>query len=154
VTFGGIMKYYMSSQYRQRTTLVLFATVLWFTTIRPNGASSDTELGKLYLTCKTPEQRLQICIDAINEGVIAKGENVSVLRKIFGTHLVPPSFEKIESGKSGHAVVFLSMDKIVQNSRSHDSAALTGWYLYCYYDENEKIKNYYLTNSPFHDPMG
>lgn len=136
---------------KKSATIILLMTVCM-----PCFAETSSELSNRYHAAKTQQDRLLICIEAMNEGLIAKGKNVDVLREIFSEDVIPPrSFGTPKAGERELATVFFNKDEIIKNSKPNSAAALSGWYFCCWYDEAKQITKYYITNSPYWEsPLG
>jgi hypothetical protein len=135
---------------KKSATIILLLTVCM-----PCFADTSSEISNRYHAAKTQQDRLLICIEAINEGVIAKGKNVDVLREIFDGDGVPPSFGIPKAGERELVTVFFNKNEIRRDSKANSAAALSGWYFCCWYDESKKITKYYITNSPYwQSPLG
>jgi hypothetical protein len=121
----------------------------------PCFADTSSELSNRYRAAKTQQDRLLICIEAINQGLIAKGKNVNVLREIFDGDGIPPSYGIPKAGERELVTVFFNKDAIRKNCKPNSAAALSGWYFCCWYDESKRITKYYITNSPYwQSPLG
>lgn len=104
---------------------------------------------KRYRAATTANARMLVCVDAINDGLIAQGKDIRVLAKIFFPDPDKAYFAPPLPGKASDWVVFFDIEKIKAESLPHSSATLTGWYFLCYYDDDKRIIQYYLTNTPF-----
>lgn len=127
---------------------VLLITTLLFCT-KCEAETTAKELAKQYKSASTPYSRLLVCTEAINEGIIAPGKDADVIFEIFGHDVAGPRIGKAEPGKLESNFVFFDLEKIRRESKPNSTAALSGWFFYCYYDEARKIKKYFITNSPF-----
>lgn len=102
---------------------------------------SISELQQRYQRAKSESERRDVCLLAIDEGVIQTfgPVKVSTVDEIFGTHLTSalPSKHEIRKGRISFAA---------ENSAAANSGE--GWALVVEYYDNGAIDNYYVTNVP------
>ena len=101
------------------------------------------EFVKKYKTASSEQQRLQLCIDVINQGFIYRGGPVGNIDQIFGTaysKTIPAKGQPLESGvvDFGNPLPPPASDTV--------AAAHTGWYLAFEFDQQGSIQSYYLSN--------
>jgi len=129
---GSILKYYFSNLHKGGS--------------RRTDASprvSNEELKRLYQTAQSREERRNVCLRAIDEGIIQTfgPVNVSTIDAAFGTEFSKPSQKR--SRKENDHWVYINCDQNV--SSGADDA---GWYLAIELVDQDEIFNYYLTNVP------
>jgi hypothetical protein len=104
---------------------------------------STQDFAKKYKAASSEQQRLQLCIDAINQGAIYRGGRIGNIDQIFGSGYsknLPAHGKPLERGvvDFGNPLASPSSDTI--------AAAHTGWYLAFEFDFQGTIQNYYLSN--------
>lgn len=111
-----------------------------------SGASSVTELQRLYRAAGSEQERRVVCLRAIDEGAVYRGGPVANLDQIFGTHFASelPAAGQIKSGKP---ILFATQ---LSQSPTPDGIAeavpYIGSYLAVQYDHDGKVQYYYLSN--------
>jgi hypothetical protein len=128
---GSILKYYFSNLHKggsRRTDA--------------NPGVSNEELKRLYQTAQSREERRNVCLRAIDEGIIQTfgPVNVSTIDAAFGTEFSKESQKR--SRKERYYWVYINCDKNVSSGEND-----AGWYLAIELADQE-IFNYYLTNVP------
>lgn len=93
------------------------------------------------------QERLRICIEAINRKVICEGCSVANLDKLFATHFVKPDpgaegFDHLYNGGVNFGPPPLAPSKI----EGMAAPAFEGWYLAFKYDKAGRIVTYSLSN--------
>ena len=129
---GSILKYYFSNLHKggsRRTDA--------------NPRVNNEELKRLYQAAPSKEERRNICLRAIDEGIIQTfgPVNVSTIDAAFGTEFSKLSQKR--SGKENDHWVYINCDKNL-SSGANDA----GWYLAIELVDQDNIFNYYLTNVP------
>jgi hypothetical protein len=97
---------------------------------------------KDYKEAKSEQKKLQLCIDAIDQGLIYLGGPVENIDKIFGTTYskkLPTTGQELKTG----VVDFVHLAPPPSNDIQ---AAFAGWYLAFEFDQQGRIRNYYLSN--------
>ena len=100
------------------------------------------ELAAQYKRASSEKERMNICIDAIDRGVVSSGVSVTVFDAIFGTRLVdqiPALGEPLEKG----GVFFASQPKRVSDDIQ---MPVMGWYCAVEFDARGIIHTYHLSN--------
>src|SRR5262249_33724463 len=107
-------------------TLVAFFLVFWcsFDPQRGFGADNVEQFARKYLHARTEKQRLDLCIQMINKGVLYSGSDVADLRRIFQTDFKEMGFN--DSTNLGAIVYF-----VPQKPANIPGGAVDwgGWYL-------------------------
>jgi len=96
-----------------------------------------------YKEAPSQEKKMQICIDAINQGLIYLGGPVGNIDKIFGTtysNELPKSSDTLKTGVVDFVRPILSPSGNIQ-------ASYSGWFLAFEFDNLGRIRNYYLSNT-------
>jgi len=129
---GSILKYYFSNLHKggsRRTDA--------------NPGVSNEELKRLYQTAQSREERRNVCLRAIDEGIIQTfgPVNVSTIDAAFGTEFSKLSQKR--SRKESDRWVYINCDKNV-SSGANDA----WWYLAVELVDQDNIFEYYLTNVP------
>jgi len=107
------------------------------------------ELSIEFTTLKTEKEKIDFSLSLIELGVISVDQNISDVKLIFGK-------EYVDLGNRG-IIYFRSTvnDSIITGVKSHlspssnsirPSAITEGWYLIFFYDSNNIIQYYYLSN--------
>ena len=89
--------------------------------------------------------RRNLCIEAIDAGLIHSGMSVSDINKLFGTNFtfhIPPAFGAIERD----AINFVPQIEVSQSPVAIQAPAV-GWYFYFEFDRSERIRTYYVSNA-------
>jgi len=122
---GNVQYYYISNLPKGMTSRVLAGEFV---------PPPTAELKRLYEMAGTEQQRRDIALRAIDEGLIQTFPpvNVSTLDSLFGTHLATTMPTKKRGSLTG-----------VINFASPSGS---GWFMAVDYDRNGTITNYYLTN--------
>jgi hypothetical protein len=102
---------------------------------------SVEQLKRRYDIAKTEFERRDVCLQAIDQGVIYRGGPVSAVDAIFGTHFAS---KLPEAGESNYGSV--DFIPFVASPDNSTAAGHFGWYLFVEYSTSGKIVNYYLTN--------
>ena len=99
-------------------------------------------LAKAYNAASTELERRAVCLDAIDNGVIARGRSIAVVDAVFGTSFARklPRAGELETGVVDFHPSSPSPNDEVQ-------AAHVGWYLAFEFDSGGKLQNYFLTNA-------
>jgi hypothetical protein len=100
------------------------------------------DCAKSFKEATSEQKRLQLCIDAINQGLIYRGGPVGNIDQIFGTDFskkVPTAGQPLTRG----VVDFVNP---LPPPSDAVAAAHTGWYLAFEFDYQGSIQNYYLSN--------
>lgn len=120
-----------------------FALIFIIAALPANGAINFVEeLAAKYKHATSEKERMSICIEAIDRGLISVGSSVKVFDAIFGTKLVdqiPAPGEPIELG----GVYFAEQPKIVSNEVQTPAV---GWYCQIEFDQTGAIHRYHLSN--------
>lgn len=100
------------------------------------------QLGLNYQKASTSEEKLQVCIKAVDLGFISRGQKVEKVSEIFGKDF------NLDVNRNPDGSGYGLLDFIPTKSSGDDSrgAAHEGWYLYVEYNKDRVIQNYYLTN--------
>jgi hypothetical protein len=123
----------------------LFASLVVFGLVlngRPDTQLPVNEFADQYKKAKTEQEKLQLCIKAIDTGLIQRGIPVSRLDKIFGTNFskdVPKKGEPLEWG-------VVHFGKELKSSSDLRASGWEGWYLAVQFDDFGSVQNYYLSN--------
>jgi hypothetical protein len=109
--------------------------------------SKDEEVdrfAKAYRTAKTDLERRTLCLEAIDAGVIARGHNVAVVDRIFGTHYAKklPSGVEFETG----TVDFHPQPVPQETGDRYSAHDFVGWFLAFRFGSDGSLEDYYLTN--------
>ena len=99
-------------------------------------------LARLYRSSSGEKQRRDVCLQAIDSGVIYRGVSVRTIDRIFGT-----SFRLVSPSK-GERLATGVIDFILLPPPSEDwnQAAHVGWYFFFSYDSRGVVEDYYLSN--------
>lgn len=105
-------------------------------------ASPMEELSAKYKHAASEQERMGICVNAINRGLVYRGCSIKTFDSLFGTTLskdVPAVGQPMERGTVNFAD---------QPSAESDEVAVpfVGWYLAVEFDSSGLIQNYYLSN--------
>ena len=100
------------------------------------------ELKQRYLVAGTEQDRRDVCLIAIDQGLIKRTGLISVVDELFGTRFADRLPSRKEEFRTG-TVDFLPSKPSSDNSVA---AGHKGWFLAITYDFNGEIQNYYLTN--------
>ncbi|MGA9994774.1 MAG: hypothetical protein WBP93_05125 [Pyrinomonadaceae bacterium] len=108
---------------------------------------SITELKRLYEAAKSEKERRDVCLRAIDEGVIQTYGPVpiSTIDEIFGTHFA----SDVPTRKESRRLVVVDLVPSTASPQSGGKAEAvghTGWFLAVVYNYDGNIENYYLTN--------
>jgi len=109
-------------------------------------ALSVAELRRLYEAAQSEREQRDICLRAIDEGVITTSGSVSTIDQIFSIHFASDLPGRKE--KKGNAVVSFA-SRVAPSPRQAGSATVvssTGWFMAVEYFYDGTIDNYYLTN--------
>ena len=90
--------------------------------------------------------RRNLCIEAMDAGLVYSGMPVSEINKLFGTHFsfsVPPAFGATERD----AIRFAPEVKVSQKPVAVQAPAPKGWYFAFEFDRNEHVWTYYVSNA-------
>jgi hypothetical protein len=121
--------------------LLAFLPLIGFAT---NSTASPDELAKAYRSAKDPIERRDVCLRAIDEGVLKQGVPLSVV-----TDLVGSDFDmKLEkSDGSGYGIVGFAYPSVsdLPNPPSR-AAGLSGWFLVVEFVRPKQVVYYWLTN--------
>jgi hypothetical protein len=134
---GSILNYYLSNIHKggsRRTDA--------------NVNVNNEELRRLYQSARSKEERLNVCLRAIDEGIIQTFGPVKVhtADEIFGTDLA-----KIVSSKKGYRLGYVNCDaSTAQIDPSTGPKRTDGqrWYLAIEFNGSDDIVNYYISNLP------
>lgn len=129
---GSILKYYFSNLHKGGSSRT-----------DANPRVSNEELKRLYQTAQSREERRNVCLRAIDEGIIQTfgPVNVSTIDAAFGTEFSKQSQKR--SRKESDHWIYINCDK---NASSGENDA--GWYLAIELGDQGNIFNYYVTNVP------
>lgn len=107
-----------------------------------HGQVKIDEFASSFKGAASPRAKLDLCVKAIDEGMIARGCSVKQIDQMFGTHYgsAMPKSGSLETG----VVDFSPMATPPSNSVA---AAHVGWYLAFEFDSSGSIQNYYLSNT-------
>lgn len=122
--------------------LLVVSTSAWGT-VPGNKAENEIErLARAYRAARTEGERRAVCLDAIDEGVVARDRPVADVDAIFGTSYAGrlPRGGGLETG----VVNFHPSPPPPNNSYQ---AAHIGWYLAFEFDSAGRVQNYYLSNA-------
>jgi hypothetical protein len=112
-------------------------------------SAQDDELAKMSQAYKngSEQERLKICIEAIDKGIICRGCSVVGMDRLFSTNFSVPD-ESTKGFDSLHKEIVHFRDQVDQvPSNPHMAAAeKKGWYLAFRYSESGKIVDYHLSN--------
>jgi hypothetical protein len=100
------------------------------------------ELTAKYKCASSEKERMNVCIEVIDRGIIAFGSSVKVFDAIFGTKLVdqiPKPGEPMELG----GVYFAEQPKI---ESEEIQTPTVGWYCQVEFDSHGTIHSYHLSN--------
>ncbi len=95
-----------------------------------------------YRQTTSETQRLNLCIDAINRGLIYSGEPIAAIDKLFGTSYsadLPSRKERVQT-------VAIDFMPFIKSPRNDAQGEHVGWYLAVTYNFKGMIEDYYLTN--------
>lgn len=129
---GSILKYYFSNLHKggsRRTD--------------PNPRVSNEELKRLYQSAQSREERRNVCLEAIDEGIIQTfgPVKVSTIDEAFGTEFSKVSQKR--SKKKSERWIYINCDSNVS-----PGANPAGWYLAIELVDRDEVFHYYLTNIP------
>ncbi|HKP03955.1 MAG TPA: hypothetical protein VJU77_11435 [Chthoniobacterales bacterium] len=100
------------------------------------------EFASKYKLASSEKERMQLCIEAIDLGLVYRGGSIRDFDSLFGTRLsanIPAKGKSVEKG----CLFFVDNPP----SPSEDIAAvMTGWYLVVEFDSGGMIQNYFLSN--------
>jgi hypothetical protein len=108
----------------------------------------ESKLAEKYKMSSSENERLQLCIEAINERLIYVGGSVHGIDRLFGTEFS----KKIPAKGKGTETQVIDFEKQTglcpDGLRGNDTyqAGLIGWYLAVEFDDNGMVLNYYITN--------
>jgi hypothetical protein len=122
---------------------LVFLSVSFYCPVQAEtNATLTNELSAKYKQASSEKEKMDICIQAIDQGVIRRGGSIEASDTVFGTSL---SKEIPARGKSvAKGVVFFAENP---PSPSEDIAgAMVGWYLVVEFDSRGVIQNYFLSN--------
>jgi hypothetical protein len=106
------------------------------------GETNLNERFKLdYLKAKTDKERRNICLEAIDQGVIARGKPLSTVKEIFGEDFS----EDIGKDADGFSYGIVNFSKPIKGGPD-TSDFFVGWYMTVYYDKSGYIYKYHLSN--------
>ena len=106
------------------------------------GETNLTEPFKLdYAKAKTEKERRNICLEAIDRGVIARGKRLSNVKEIFGEDFSAD----IGKDAAGFSYGVVNFSKPIKGGPDTSNFFL-GWYMTVYYDKSGYIYKYDLTN--------
>jgi len=101
------------------------------------------EFAKKYKMAGSERARLDVCIDAINQGLVCRDGPVGNIDQIFGTTYS----KKIPRKKGSMETGVVRFADIPVASQSEEFArGYSGWYLAFDFDYQGVIQNYYLSN--------
>ena len=136
----------MKAPFRLSNVLIL-SLALWLLygqSMRPEqpGMKTADRLATAYRAARTELERRAVCLEAIDEGVVARGRSVAVVDAVFGTNYakkLPRPGGELEWGVVDfHPLPPPPSDTI--------SAAREGWYLAFEFDSEGTVQNYYLSD--------
>ncbi|WP_147300574.1 hypothetical protein [Lysobacter silvisoli] len=133
---------------------VLSTTALLIAACAHAGNDRD-DLKNRYKRARTEDERLQICIDAINKKVICAGCGIESVDAVFGT-----DFAKLDTSTEGadgylHEIIpfnsgtIESLSGASENADTNDapsSIGIRGWFLAVRFTRSGRIVSYSLTN--------
>ncbi len=108
--------------------------------------TSVTELQRLYWAAGSEQERRDVCLRAIDEGVVYRGGPVANIAQIFGTHFASelPAAGQIKSAKP---ILFATqLSPSPRPDGLSESVSYVGSYLAVDYDHEGKVQYYYLSN--------
>ena len=105
------------------------------------------ELSAKYRQASSEKEKMNICIQAIDQGVICRGCSIEAFDSVFGTSLskkVPGLQEMKERGLMGRGR--LDFAESPPSASDDVQAAQMGWYLMVEFDFRGLIQDYFLSN--------
>ena len=106
-------------------------------------ASGINDFSTKYSQARSEVARLQLCVSAMNSGLIRNGMSVSDVEKLFGTKLQ----ERIPIRKDYTAVLIIGLADPPPSLPDGDQAPSGNWYMGVEYVNGGAVVNYYLSNS-------
>ena len=112
-----------------------------------NVRASISSVIEAYATANSEFERREICLRAIDQGVIrtAAGSQVSTIDSIFGTHLSSQLPTRNERTRT-ELIYFAPPVTTPSTSTEKADAAKKGWFMSVRYDYEGFLEDYYLTN--------
>jgi hypothetical protein len=107
------------------------------------GQSKIDEFALSFSKATSPRAKLDLSINAIDQGMITRGCSVQQLDQMFGIHHARATPRKGGSLETG-VVEFSSMPASPSNAIA---AAHIGWYLAFEFDSSGFVQNYHLSNT-------
>jgi hypothetical protein len=107
------------------------------------GASRMDELSAKYKHAVSEKERLNICIEAIDLGILSQGSSVQAFDALFGTNWVaelPRAGEPLEKG-------YVNFAEQPKPGRDDEQTPFVGWYCAIEFDSHGIVHSYYLSNS-------
>ena len=101
-----------------------------------------TELKQRYRSATNEQERREVCLLAIDQGLIKRTGPISAIDELFDTRFA----DKLPSEKENTKIVTVDFVRPHISSDNSIPASRTGWFLAVSYDYNGEIQNYYLTN--------
>jgi len=99
------------------------------------------QLSRKYSHASSEKEKMAICIEAIDSGIICQGASITDVDLLFGTN-----FSKWLPDKGGEDEIRTVNFVDPIGGSETVQAAMRGWYLVVVYGENGIIRKYYLTN--------
>jgi hypothetical protein len=94
-----------------------------------------------YQAAKTDNERRAICLEAVDQKVVARGSPLANVKEIFGQDFS----ENIGKDADGFSYGIVNFSKPIKGALEA-SDFFVGWYMTVYYDKSGYIYKYYLTN--------
>lgn len=120
----------------------LFLLALLITNARADDASVN-DLAAKYKRASSEKGRMNVCIEAIDRGILSQGSSVQAFDAIFGTNWVaelPSAGEPMEKG-------FVNFAEQLKVERDDEQTPFVGWYCAIEFDSHGIIHSYYLSKS-------
>ena len=102
--------------------------------------SKIDHFAKTYQEAKSADQRRTLCIEAMDNGLLKKGDSIKVIDRMFHTNYANYFIGKDEDG--GWAVIYFAP----QHQDGYNQILAVGWYLAVKYDRDRVIQDYHLSN--------
>lgn len=119
----------------------------------PASAADLEDISQRYRSTHDEQERLKLCIEAINKNLVCKSCNIQAINRLFGTKFSTDDYStQGDDGLFSGIVSFSPGMEPKANEKPKDngppsSAAYFGWHLGFKYDKNGEIRKYYLANS-------
>lgn len=124
----------------------IFALFLTFGITHLDSADSVPDrkielFAKAYQAEKSPFKKRSMCIEAIDEGLIARNVSVSVIDRMFGTHFAK---DRVDPDGKGMGAVHFSPQP---HQDGYNQIAPEGWYLGVTWEKDGAILDYSISNT-------